>query len=488
MELLQFVNLLIPFIGALLLAIAVVLWFLGAGRAAAFVSAQAQLSFLFVAIVLLSAVQVAFSGRVLTIDPDLLPDLQRTTAVYVWSGRIVTLIALTIGLTYILRWVVRDVSLGAVAPLWLVAMLAMLFGTVVNAAFGTVPGYSYQSSYVPIVLTGIALMPAIDPRRFGAWVKWALLLVFTATAAVAAIKTDLVVENGYRASVVGLSYRLHGLTGHANALGLLAVLALLLERLSPSRRWLQSLTIGLPLAMLALTQSKTQWAGAVICGGVLIGYYFLPGVLKQRAGLHDSFRQPALIVIAVAVLLAAAIAIVMTTQLADKAAVLLSDRYLGLLTFTGRTLIWDITLDEWLRNPMFGYGPTIWGPEFRLRYGLLNVGQAHNQFVQSLGEAGVLGLVSLLAYLGVLAVYAWRARYDTRMVSVALFSLLLVRCFAEAPFRIGSLLDAGVLAHMLLFVLVVSSAKRTVPQWPADAKQRPAAVHATLRRAGAAPT
>jgi O-antigen ligase len=122
-------------------------------------------------------------------------------------------------------------------------------------------------------------------------------------------------------------------------------------------------------------------------------------------------------------------------------------------TLTGRDIIWAVALDEWRRNPLFGYGASMWNDAYRIQIGLEEATSAHNQFLQSLGSAGLVGLTGLLVYVGALMLHAINARRATRGLSVAIFTTVLVRCFTETPLEVDAFLTCDFIVHLLLFHL-----------------------------------
>lgn len=72
-------------------------------------------------------------------------------------------------------------------------------------------------------------------------------------------------------------------------------------------------------------------------------------------------------------------------------------------TLTSRTGIWEFAFNQWKENP-FGYGSAFFeggspmSEKFFLEIGIPTY-SAHNQFLTSLGQSGLLGLVSIVAYL-----------------------------------------------------------------------------------------
>ncbi len=103
----------------------------------------------------------------------------------------------------------------------------------------------------------------------------------------------------------------------------------------------------------------------------------------------------------------------------------------------GRTEIWDAAVQGALLNPVLGYGPGLLNEDYRAQF-LPNfdaAAQAHNQFFQSLGGGGAVGVVSLFALVIILAIAAVRARVVDNGVSLALLILFVARCVSETPLR-----------------------------------------------------
>jgi O-antigen ligase len=126
------------------------------------------------------------------------------------------------------------------------------------------------------------------------------------------------------------------------------------------------------------------------------------------------------------------------------------------LTLTGRDDIWTVAMHEWMRNPLFGYGLTMWDSAYRLNIGMDHGVSAHNQFLETLSVAGTIGFIGLVFYLGTLSLYAIRAWRASRGLSVALLILLLARCVTETPVTISGPLGSQIAVQLLLFQLALA--------------------------------
>jgi exopolysaccharide production protein ExoQ len=358
----------------------------------------------------------------------------------------------------------------------LFTMLAYYVGTVlIQAVASDVPDFSARSLYVPVVLAAIYYQRpvSIDPIIGAA--RLVILTLMLGSLACIWLRPDFVIHRPEPGIIPGIDWRLFGLTPHANALGPIALLAILIELHSPARwktlRWLALLSA---MAVLVLAQSKTTW----VTMPLMLLFVWLPLRLAREPADADAaghFRRTVLTLIGLIVVL------VLTAAAAaafDVAGYL--EHRVDLVTLTGRTQIWDITLRAWRENVLFGYGAGIWGPERQMEFQMFYVGQAHNQVVQTLGEAGLVGLALLLVYLFALLLAALRNFAASRGFVLMLLMLMLVRCVTEAPMRSEGILSWSTFLHALLLVMACHYAREPRRSPVAD---RVAAVHAA--RAGA---
>jgi O-antigen ligase len=274
-----------------------------------------------------------------------------------------------------------------------------------------------------------------------------ILVLMLGSLLAMAVRPDFALHRPDPGWLPGIDWRLYGLAPHANSLGPIALLGMALELQAPSRwpllRWL---ALASACAVFVLAQSKTVWATVPM----LLVLVWLPLTLSHSGAGGDAgrdFRRKVLALsgmIAVLVLLAAGIVAFDVVDFIEHRG--------DLLSLTGRTQIWDITLQAWRQNVLFGYGAGIWGPERQREFQMYYVGQAHNQVVQTLGEAGLVGLMLLAVYLGALLITAIRSFSASRGIVLMLLTLMLVRCVTEAPMRAEGILSWNTFVHVLLLV------------------------------------
>jgi O-antigen ligase len=375
--------------------------------------------------------------------------LQRTgsgTAVL----QLITLAILSIAAAKLIGAIVRRNSETDApgTPLFIALMVYIAANSFFPSAFGSVPAFVHSMIYPVLIFSAAWAARREAPDTTIRTAKAALQALMVGSLVAALLVPAVAVQPDYVGLIPGLKMRLWGLGSNPNSTGALALLTLLLEYLYPTRKpWLRALLMLATGTVLVLTQSKTVWVALPIVLTILAWYRWVRG-RGQEAG-----TMFVLVFIGVASALLAALMFVDVSVLWEH----FSDSDLGdsVTTVSGRTGIWEVALREWLRNPLFGYGPEIWGLRFRQEIGMPYAFSAHNQFMQTLSAAGTLGLLSLLAYLRYAIPAALRAAASTRGVSVALLGMILFRCLSETPLSMTGLVDGDALTHFLLFVIIL---------------------------------
>jgi exopolysaccharide production protein ExoQ len=101
-------------------------------------------------------------------------------------------------------------------------------------------------------------------------------------------------------------------------------------------------------------------------------------------------------------------------------------------------MIWDIALRGFEANPILGYGVTFLDDVYRTRFGLSEyaaAGQAHDQFLQAIGQSGPVGVVALAILMTCLLMASVKRWSQTHGLSLALFVIIFLRCMTETPLR-----------------------------------------------------
>lgn len=306
----------------------------------------------------------------------------------------------------------RPAPRPAGAALWLGGLLFLASGIVTDLI---VLGRAEQHSFeMLLVLSAVWAARELPPATVVAALK-----VAVGAAVALSILSVAVGAPGASEAYTGflpIDIRASGITGHANRLGPLALLALVLEYIRRSPGWWHPAMVAGAGMLLLLSQSKTAWAMAVFVASVLVA---------RRVGGGRVARTVTLVSIA------AAIAVVWTGL--EPATVLPSDDVDRLTSLTGRTTVWQVGVESWLEGDrVFGNGSGVFR-EYAARTGRTWAGQAHNQLIQTVAENGALGAVGLLAYVGALMAAARRTRDVSAGASIALVGALLLQSFTETP-------------------------------------------------------
>jgi O-antigen ligase len=316
------------------------------------------------------------------------------------------------------------------------------------------PGFTHRGVVVFIVFLAAYLSRHEPIDLLVSAARWSLVVMLALSLGVAGISPDLALEANYAGTLPGLTSRFWGLAFHANGMGALAFLLILLQYLQPSsRRWLNRGIHLLGLLVLVLAQSKTVWLLSIVGFSILGTYRF---AMAPNGGLRMGFVAAVFLVVGV---FFACLPYLDKGPLAEwyESSPLASN----VTTLTGRTAIWAAAMDAWRESPLFGYGLDAWSVQRRFQLGLPAAVHAHNQLMQALSTAGLIGALSLLYFFAVLSLAAWRAMSRTRGVSFALFAFIAIRCVSEVPLEVGRILSNDVLALLLLFMIVINQPHTT---------------------------
>jgi hypothetical protein len=244
--------------------------------------------------------------------------------------------------------------------------------------------------------------------------------------------------------LIGSLYRLTGLASNPNGLGPIAAMYLGLELIGRSTKsfsiWIHRLT-----AMIVILWSgcKTIWISVILAAFVI-------------AIINFNFRKRLLIWTCSILFFCASFGLFMGEQSSKLIGSYWFEQKDNISSATGRTYAWNACIEEWKRNPFWGYGPRLWGEEYRSRYfGDEHAGpkQSHNQILHALAETGLIGTIIVIFYLIMLLRCGWKSRRISNGASLFLVIILFVRCLTEVPLSTSNL-DTTFLYNALLFALL----------------------------------
>lgn len=357
------------------------------------------------------------------------------------------------------------------AKFFIVGLLGIALTMLTSATLGEKPAFIHQSLYTLLLMASLILMPRIQPEQIAIETKRVLLVLLLGSLLLGALFPTRFAETNYIGLIPGFHIRLHGLAPHANSLAPLAMLYLLLAYWVPGKKFWHALGVASALLVLVLTQSKTVWGAGllimVVVALVRLNQQFNQELRHARIGGATSLT---LGVFFCSVIL---LPWLFTDSATGFFNALTEER--GVSTLTGRTDIWQTTIDTWKNNPWFGYGPALWDIEFRLTHGAaLAAWHAHNQYIQALGEAGIVGLIAMVIYTAAFIYYGFKFAGRTGGVTLALLLLILIRTITEIPLRFSVLLDTTFFVHVVVFAVFLmlsrqySAEEKRVSADPAD--------------------
>lgn len=430
----------------------------------------------FAAVPVAMVVGVLIQGRVLGADSGFawrpeLEDFATTNS----GSRIVTLLCLAVAAERVMRFILRQEYRGAVgAPLlwgFLIYVLAVNF---ISARLGSVPSFSHQFIYAPLFAVAMFAYVQHNGDRLIPLVRSAMFLLLGASLLMLAVRPSMVAETNYRAGLIAsFGLRFYGFATHPNTLAPLCFVLMCALYLRPYRhRLLHGAAWATAWLSLVLTQSKTSIGLALVLMGVLWTREALADARLRRGRAASGQRGLAIGAVALGVVAIAALALLLAMLFNDSVTTKLSMAVNNaqFASLSGRTTIWNQTLKELAANPMFGYGPGLWSSDFQRKTGLLFT-HAHNQYLQTLGAAGIVGLLALICFLLVLLRTAWQVRSETRGISVALAVYLLLRGLTEVPLSVSAAMQGEFLVQMFVLAVCIGGLRQRAASAPARATQ-----------------
>ncbi|MDB5870400.1 MAG: O-antigen polymerase [Polaromonas sp.] len=416
---------------------------------------------MFYAMLVVVALTTLLSGRDLTIAAMALtePAPSPRHPFLVPVQPLVSLLLLTVAGERILsHWLMRNKNPPAPALL-LIVFIVFWTGTV--AAPALLGAYPFMASYYAYSLViGIAALLAtrIEQEKAVRAARNALMVFMVVSLLFIAFKPSLVLDAAYNQGLLPGVPRLAGLAAHAVSFGILAQLGLLCLHAFPYQHaWFNRLAWVIGFTVLVLAQSKAAWVSFILCSICLIA-------VRHGRTLWRRFSDPSrpeFGILSVGLFMAVVLGVALVLMFGDLDARLNSffnsAEGAQLASLTGRDKIWAIAYQEWLRNPVFGYGPLIWETDFRLSIGMPNATHAHNQFMDTLSRSGTVGAAALVLYAGVLLVLSVRYARASRGLSLALCLAVAIRSISEVPLSLFGY-GAEMIAHLLLLMTLAAAA------------------------------
>ncbi|WBY01282.1 O-antigen ligase family protein [Ramlibacter tataouinensis] len=421
----------------------------------------------FPALLVLSAMEVLLSGRDLTqsflaLQREVQSLVESTRhPLLAWVQRGVSLMLIAVCLERMVSHVVQRKPVPAPMLTW-TFLFFWLTTVAAPAVFSSHPSLSHEYLYPLLLGLACSLAGPGDRERIFAVTRNALFVFLLASAALIPVMPSLVLDTSYTQGLIPGLPRFGGLATHAVGMGMLAQTALVILWARPLKHgWLNAACWGLGLGALFLAQSKTAWLCFLLSGTCLMAVRRAPDAMQRAGDPRRSSFGVGLCLLVIGAVLAALVAVLafdLPTAITD-----FFDTREGaqLASLTGRDRIWVVAMEEWARQPVFGYGLTLWDAGYREAIGMPQATHAHNQMIDTLARSGTVGAVGLVLYALVLTVMAFRYARATGGLSLALYVSQALLSISEVPLI---LIDYGshVMTHFLLIVAVASGAAARV--------------------------
>ena len=371
----------------------------------------------------------------------------------------------------------RSKELWGPRVIFLIAFVAFWLTNVASPALLATHGsFEHDYTYSLLIGVGLIVLRSEETAILLASTRDSILLLVLASLGLAVVNPGLVLDLSYnRGWIPGLP-RLAGLTPHPVMLGFLSSLGLLILWGLPYRRksWTMAATLVLGTGFV-ISQAKLAWVALPLSALSLFALSG-PDDPEGRRGLRLD-RPGSLVAVGVATLSIVLLALSFWAPgLSPLEDVTLAERA---STLSGRTEIWDIAYSEWARSPLFGYGSDLFKLDYRIALGSdhMTMTDSHNQILDSMARAGVVGLWGLVAYLGVLSWGALRTASISGGLSFALLTFVLLQSMTEVPLSIFGY-GPGNLLHFSLLAAVSGpfsslDARREASSRPEGGKRRP---------------
>ena len=444
-------------LGGGLLAVLAVLGLLVALRLSGRLTQHGLMPWFFPTQVVAAAIAMASTGR--SFDAS---GLATSVAVTSWAGewaiRLASIIALWGAVDAIMRWLksrervfsLRLVLIFAFALLWLTQVAS-------PALWGRHPSFQSYWGYALPVGVGLLCMDARATRQTLLWFRDAQVLFCGVSLLLALLWPNLALQRDYEQGFIDGLPRLAGLAPHPISLaGVAATTWIVLLYFPYARVVWQRLALLSCVLVVLLAQSKAVWLMLAVALPVILAYQGRwPTWRSLSSGAPRTWVLAAYGLLMVAAL--SGLAWVVSGEFGAKLnSFLASPDGAQLLSLTGRDRIWAVALEEWRQDPLFGYGMPLFDEAHRALVQMGAATHAHNQYVDSLARAGLVGLVGAVVYLLVVVLAALRAAQASRGLSVGLLIILLAFSISEVPLSLTGIGLAN-FYHMVLLVVLGST-------------------------------
>lgn len=321
-----------------------------------------------------------------------------------------------------------------------IAGLLLYLPMIISAVNSSYEDFHYGLFLFPVLMISLFLAPEIKFQKITQIAHYSLL-IYIYGSLLSIILNPSWASIDYANSWIGIDSRLIGVATHPNSLGYLSAASMLIS-FNTIRKKRNIVHLLASSTTLILSQSKTAWVAII-----LIGLYFAIVRLFRHKKTTSSIFIVSLIIGFSTIILLVLQETFLETILPGEIA-----------TLTGRSTPWQMTLDIWFQNPILGFGPNLWDLDFRQMFGdqYLWVGQAHNQWLHTLGSSGIFGLITLLIYMFVILRKSINELTFSNHLPLTVCMLMIIRMITETPIK-NTLIDESFLIHAIIFFILLNS-------------------------------
>lgn len=301
---------------------------------------------------------------------------------------------------------------------------------------------------------GIALNIQKDRSEIILHARNAILIFITLSWLATLISPHQTFNFGYSEGYIPGLPRFYGLASHATLMGLISAVSVWLLLTFPLvNSKINKIFISLSLITLAVAQSKTVLL-AFLVGLIIILYYQSQSSINSRKQtlskqVFFSLMFTGLFLIIPFVLIGFIVLDVEHSLYKTLGA----DTFHKLSTLTGRDDIWEIAIIEFLKSPLLGYGSSLFSPEHRLVIGMSYATHGHNQFIDALGRAGLIGFTGYLLLYIFLFFQSLKQAKQTHGLSLSLFVLLAIYSITAVPITLSNIGTSTLIFYLLLIII-----------------------------------
>jgi len=418
---------LIGFIFALTAAVAL-FW----GLKIASKSEEGILKYAFYALLIANAISIFFSPRDFSVTGEYFENSIGNNFISTWSIRLTSLLLMLAALERVIYFF-RQNQLDLTRLGFLTIILFAWFTNFVIPTY-FIGNASPQLTHIYTIafLAGTILSFQKNPDTLIIHARNALIIFVVLSLLSIAIKPNHVLDLSYAQGYIPGLPRFFGLAPHATMMGLFVALAFWLLITYPLKKVsFQWAMLGLMFIALVMSQSKTVFVTFFIGLAIMYLYSDRPDKTEEDSPILN-FK---LGFIGISLLSLASIGLILAFVDIETWAYknLELNQIHNLTTLTGRDVIWAVALEEFYKNPLFGYGPGLFSETYREMIGMPFATHGHNLFIDAMGRAGLVGLTGYILLFLAMGYYSIKFAKQTKGLSLSLFILLSLYSITALP-------------------------------------------------------